>query len=35
LGGCGFFGQKNFREFEKLGIYYIAAARITEDIELV
>jgi hypothetical protein len=29
---CGFFDQKNFKEFEKLGIYYAAAARITEDV---
>jgi hypothetical protein len=28
----GFFDQKNFKAFEKHGIFYIAAARITEDV---
>jgi len=30
---CGFFDQKNYKEFEKLGIFYISAARITEDVK--
>ena len=28
---CGFFDQKLFNTFEKLGIYYVSAARMTED----
>ena len=29
----GFFDQKNFQSFEKLGIFYICSARITDDIK--
>lgn len=31
--GGGFFDQKNFTESEKLGIYYISGARMTEDVK--
>lgn len=31
----GFFDQKNFQSFEKLGIFYICSARITDDIKKV
>lgn len=30
---CGFFDQKNFSEFEELGIFYISASRMTEDVK--
>jgi hypothetical protein len=30
---CGFFDQKNFTAFEKLGIFYISAARMTENVK--
>lgn len=31
----GFFDQKNLKAFEKLGIFYICGARITEDIKKI
>jgi hypothetical protein len=34
-GDCGFFDQKNFAEFEKLGIFYIFGARITDAVRKV
>ena len=32
---AGFFDQKNFQAFEELGIFYIAGARMTQDVKKV